>query len=172
MVRGGRTRKGSMQLSIEAIIILVIAIVLLGLGVAFIKNFFGEGEEALLGKFRPLKEECDVTASNPIIPKEFHVKKGEVNQENVCVYNNQNNDVANGRFEVLECIGPDGSAAPSSFVVNSLGQDIARGESTGYKTTIRTSENVSVGSTYICNIHVRGNFNTTVGPAQVTFTVS
>jgi len=55
-LRGRKFRIGSMQLSIEAIIILVIAIVLLGLGIAFIKTFFGKGADALAGSFDPIAE--------------------------------------------------------------------------------------------------------------------
>lgn len=172
-----------MQLSIEAIIVLVIAIVLLGLGVGFIKNFFGQGSDALLGKFTPLKEECDVTASNPVLPREFHVKKGSVNPMNLCVFNDQQSDVLGGTFEVQGCIGPGiagtSVAGAHPIEITSLGQDIGRGQSTGYKTTLETAGFVEVGGTYICNLQVKsapqpGSTATgaSVGPVQVTVQVS
>jgi hypothetical protein len=169
------SRKGSMQLSIEAIIILVIAIVLLGLGIAFIKGFFGKGSDALLGKFEPLKEECDVNSNNPIIPKEYHVKKGEVTAASICVFNDQDSDVVNGEFKVDGCIGP-GVTTPSATLINinSLGQTLPRGKSAGYKTTVTTDSSVQVGATYICNIRVLGTGASpkSVGPVQMTFQVS
>jgi hypothetical protein len=164
-----------MQLSIEAIIILVIAIVLLGLGIAFIKGFFGKGSEALLGKFEPLKEECDVNANNPIIPKEYHVKKGEVTAASICVFNDQDSDVIDGAFQVVGCIGP-GVTTPSATLIkiNSLGQTVPRGKSAGYKTTITPDTSVQVGSTYICNVKIQGTGTSpkSIGPVQMTFEVS
>jgi hypothetical protein len=156
-------RKGSMQLSIEAIIILVIAIVLLGLGIAFIKGFFGKGTDALLGSFDAVSERCDVSSDNPIIPKAFSVKQGEANQIKICVYNNQQQRIPNGVFKIANCVNPAGnplgatppaSALPSGELkFTSLGQDIERGETKGYKTNVQAGSSASPG-VYICNIEV------------------
>jgi len=168
-----RYKLGSMQLSIEAIIILVIAIVLLGLGIGFIKQFFGKGSESLLGKFEPLKEDCDVNANSPLIPKEITLKQGESIQTKICVYNNQEKKVKNAVFKFLKCVGPDGvpilsdeganKYAPNLkddvLVINALGQDIERNRFSGYKVSITagpsgTTTDSSQLGTYICNIVV------------------
>lgn len=183
-----------MQLSIEAIIVLVIAIVLLGLGIGFIKNFFGEGSEALLGKFEPLKEECDVTSSNPIIPKELSVQQGDRTQVNICVYNTADQTITDGVFKIESCIDPNGdvvtaTALADTITINSLGQNIDRAKTTGYKTTIEVGGDAALG-TYACNVLLQkagaGNnryavtrsgtppspTGPIVGPVQMTFTVN
>ena len=52
-----RTKKGSLQLSINAIVILILAITMLGLGLSFIKGIFGGTVEKLKGIQTQLAEE-------------------------------------------------------------------------------------------------------------------
>jgi len=52
-----KSRKGSLQLSINAIVILILAITMLGLGLSFIKGIFGGTVEKLKGIEKQLAEE-------------------------------------------------------------------------------------------------------------------
>jgi hypothetical protein len=157
-----------MQLSIEAIIILVIAIVLLGLGIAFIKNFFAKGSAGLEGAFDPIAEHCDVSADNPVVPREIRLTQGERRQVKICVYNDQAAKIPSAYFAFKECIKPAGATGPAAplpvsgnypvssvgdITLTSAGQDLARGQSYGYKTTVAISETAILG-TYICNVEI------------------
>jgi hypothetical protein len=156
-----------MQLSIEAIIILVIAIVLLGLGIGFIKNFFGKGTDALAGSFDPIAEHCDVSADNPVVPREIELSQGKSKQVRVCVYNNQVGQIPGATIRLGTCVDPAGltktapttagasSALPSDelkFIV--LGQDLDKGTTKGYKVGVSTSGTAQLG-TYICNAQIQ-----------------
>lgn len=78
-------------MSIEAIIVLVIAMVLLGLGIAFIQGFFKTGTAKLTEPFNAIEFGCDPTAANPITtsPPEMEVKAGDELRVKVCVYGTQ-----------------------------------------------------------------------------------
>ena len=101
-----KSRKGSMQLSIEAIIILVIAIVLLGLGIAFIKNFFGKAQDPLGSQIDSLKS-CNANSETPLLPTNFNVDSTKV-QFDLCVYNNGGLDLKNAKIRILSCMDDGG----------------------------------------------------------------
>jgi hypothetical protein len=50
-------KKGALELSITAIVVLIIAITVLGLGIGFIKNLFSEGTETISAQFDSVKEQ-------------------------------------------------------------------------------------------------------------------
>ena len=52
-----KKKRGSLQLSINAIVILILAITMLGLGLSFIKGIFGGTVEKLKGIEKQLAEE-------------------------------------------------------------------------------------------------------------------
>lgn len=161
-----------MQLSIEAIIILVIAIVLLGLGIAFVKDFFGKGSNSLLGAFDTANERCDANSNTPIVPKTYSIKRGTT-PANICVYNDQDSDIVDGTIIVDSCIGPNIAGSSTSMItITSLGQNIGRAKNAGYKTTVQADSSAEIGGTYICNIRVSGTNQKIIGPVQVTFTVN
>lgn len=166
-----------MQLSIEAIIVLVIAIVLLGLGIGFIRSFFTQGESGLGEYFDPIQEGCQVDAHNVILPKEFSMKPGSTTLHKVCVYNNRDAQIIDGVFGVRSCMGPDGTDATALITFGSLEQSIDRGQAKGYKIPIAVSREADLG-TYICNIYVKQKGRTyddntvpVIGPEQVSFLV-
>jgi len=50
-------KKAALELSITAIVVLIIAITVLGLAIGFIKNLFGEGTKTITMQFESIKEE-------------------------------------------------------------------------------------------------------------------
>ena len=184
-----------MQLSIEAIIVLVIAIVLLGLGIAFIKNFFGKGSDALLGSFDPINERCDVSADNPVIPKDLSVTQGETKQVKICVYNNQNANIPNAVLKISQCVDPSGDKKPlnapttgtplptalpnDEIKITTLAQNIDRGKTVGYKATLAVASAPAnaggAGSelgTYICNVVVECDGSTCANTGKINTQMS
>ena len=49
-------KKAALELSITAIVVLIIAITVLGLAIGFIKNLFGEGQKTITSQFESIKE--------------------------------------------------------------------------------------------------------------------
>ena len=76
-------KKGALELSITAIVVLIIAITVLGLAIFFIKNLFGESTELLTGQLAKIKEQLrknlEETGELVVMSKgtELEVKRGE-----------------------------------------------------------------------------------------------
>ena len=76
-------KKGALELSITAIVVLIIAITVLGLAIFFIKNLFGESTELLTGQLAKIKEQLrknlEETGELLVMSKgtELEAKRGE-----------------------------------------------------------------------------------------------
>ncbi len=76
-------KKGALELSITAIVVLIIAITLLGLAIFFIKNLFKGGTEIFTGELAKIKEQLrtNLEESGELfvfsIGSEIEIKKGE-----------------------------------------------------------------------------------------------
>jgi hypothetical protein len=169
-----------MQLSIEAIIILVIAFVLLGLAIVFVKGFFtqaGDRTDKIIGD---TTNACNTaTSDNPITPKKFQIQQGGKSDEEICVLNNADTPLVDSQLLLANCIDPDGTSVAGLTTPNaaikliSAPLDIKRGESKAYQTTIRVNSTTAIG-TYICNVIVQKTGVASapkVGPIQMTFEV-
>ncbi len=148
-----RSRKGSMQLSIEAIIILVIAMVLLGLAIAFITGFFKQGTSKLTEPFDAISFGCDPSANDPIktSPTLLQLKAGDTLQAKICVYNTLALDAKNVNVGVEGCVN-NVIPAPAVTDVPKLltqPQNIKRTETGGFNTILTAP---SKPGTYICTL--------------------
>jgi hypothetical protein len=176
-----------MQLSIEAIIVLVIAMVLLGLGIGFIQDFFGKGQSTLIKAFDPLEFGCTPTAQHPIqvSPKDPELRSGDDLPLKICVYATVPSPRA--IVGITNCKSTAGVSMTPELLVGP--QDIKRTEIGGFD-TILTAQNLTgsdlpVGK-YICTIVAATPANasdefpnaeqmptaTTIGTQQVTITVT
>jgi hypothetical protein len=165
------TRKGSMQLSIEAIIILVIAFVFLGLVIVFVKNFFGQAGTTSTQYLDQAGNPCNsANDDNPITPNKFQIKQGGSITEGICVLNSIKSPITGGILQREVCIDPDGTtiSSPSSIIKFISGPlDIARGESKTYQTSIKVDPAAKLG-VYICNVFVqKGSSDPKIGPIQL-----
>lgn len=60
-------KKGAMELGIGTVVMLVIAIVIIGAGIAFIRGFFQTGESSLTGAFDIVEFRVEPTRTNPLV---------------------------------------------------------------------------------------------------------
>jgi len=171
----GVTRKGSMQLSIEAIIILVIAMVLLGLGISFIQGFFKQAREKTGEAFDPIQFGCNPDAVDPITvsPSSPELKSGDQLEVKICVY--ANTDASQGAsVKIDSCTSTAGGTEVPLFL--SAAQGISRTEIGGFKTILTAKDaadpttDLSVG-TYICTIEATVGA-VVLGTEQVTISVT
>jgi hypothetical protein len=78
-----RNKKGALELSITAIVVLIIAITVLGLAIFFIKNLFKEGTDLFTSEFSRIKEQLkkNLEESGELVVMdkgtELEVKRGE-----------------------------------------------------------------------------------------------
>ncbi|HLD07077.1 MAG TPA: hypothetical protein VJC16_06125 [Candidatus Nanoarchaeia archaeon] len=101
-------KRGSLSLSVNAIVVLVLAVIIMSFAITFIQKYLREAEVGISGQFPEL--EVPVSAENPIgIGNNFLIKPGEERRVTVGVYNNQNNDVTISNFQI-DC--PNSPAAP------------------------------------------------------------
>jgi len=103
-------KKGALELSITAIVVLIIAITVLGLAIFFIKNLFGESTELLTGQLAQIKDQlrANMEESGELVVfskgTEFKLKRGERFGFHIGVRNTESNDLC---FRIaVECSKP------------------------------------------------------------------
>ncbi|MBU0667410.1 MAG: hypothetical protein ABIC91_04530 [Nanoarchaeota archaeon] len=81
------SKKGSLNLSIQAIVILVMAMALLGLGLGFIRTMFASGTNKLIGELDNINI-MQASDSQPIVmTNTVKINKGKYAQLQVSLYN-------------------------------------------------------------------------------------
>lgn len=86
-------KKASLSLSIEAIVVLILAIVVMAFALPFISDLFEKTKGGLLGQFPEV--EIYATSQNPIgIGNEFYIKEGQERKMSLHVYNTNTNSIA------------------------------------------------------------------------------
>ncbi|MBU1199625.1 MAG: hypothetical protein KKF46_03140 [Nanoarchaeota archaeon] len=144
-------KKASMQLGINAIVVLIIALAILGLAMSFITNLFksGEGELKELLNKEQLKVHAD--SNDPFVfdPSEIVVKAKKEIKVVVVVFN-ELNEKAEVSLELDRCIDDDGDPVTGIGLV-SFEQDIESGEEGGFKVKFVAGD-VDSGS-YICKVN-------------------
>ena len=142
-------KKGAINLSINMIIVLIIAIVILGFALSFVTKMFRQGEVALSGQFPEVK--VAVTRDNPIgIGSEFLVREGEVRKVNLKVMNtgSTNIDSSDGTSDLTITCEQSSTLTVSPYER----KNIAAGDSATIKAVI-TGGNSMVNND-ICTISV------------------
>lgn len=168
-----------MQLSIEAIIILVIAFTLLGFGIVFVKNVFGKGGNQV-DDYLTTKACTTASSEYPIAPQKFTVDKGGAFETKLCVYNNAASDLTEVQLKIQGCKAPpNADGTPGAYLtadipisIDVAPLDIKRNKGGEYQPTFRATNAASLG-TYICNIYAQKADSTgeKIGPVQITVEV-
>ena len=168
-----------MQLSIEAIIVLVIAMVLLGLGLTFVRGFFKTGTDKLQEPFDAIEFGCDPSASDPITisPSALEVKAGDDIEPKICLYATIPADPA--ILGIKSCKSATSDTLKPTLLAAS--QKIDRTEIGGFPTILSaidqaTGDDLPVGR-YICTLEavVADEYDGTAeafATKQVTITIT
>ena len=139
-----------MQLGINAIVILIIALAILGLAMAFITNLFKRGQSQLGGLIERTDLPVHADPSNPIVfdYNDLSIKAGDDGKLVVSVYNSDfgDNDVY---LEMTNCVDAGGSTV-GTIGLGAPDQKIPRGMDAGYKAIITTG--TTPNGNYICSI--------------------
>jgi len=151
-------KKGSLELSIQAIVIIVIAFVVLGLILNFVRGGIGKGGDDFDDIIDANKLVNPPTAANPLTFSDVSIKRNEVKSLEVGYYNRDSDAHKDVKLRISTCIASkdveknsiktDGSTLPT---INSISHDIEPSTSVGFKVLFKENGLLG-GSTYICKL--------------------
>lgn len=146
-------KRGSLSLSINAIVMLVLAIMMLGLGIAFMKGMLGKGSSKVAGAIDAADLEMPATADKPLsVQREISMKAsdGESFNLKIGIYNTKSSPIT---YKLdISCKNQAGNES-SSFLLSSADIDVPSLEqrATGALLSI-SGAGVKSGATYICKL--------------------
>ncbi|MBI4440867.1 hypothetical protein HY639_01750 [Candidatus Woesearchaeota archaeon] len=157
-------KKGDLALSVNAIVIVVISFVVLGLALTLTRSIFkfaGERAESVI----PLTElEAKPTPDNPItISDTVSITRNGKQTLSVGYYNKNDYPAVNARFSMAICQDEDGETidADKRPIITSPAQTTKASEAKGYK--IILTENGLESGVYICTVMVhKANIDVTL----------
>ncbi len=145
------SKKGSINLGISTIVVLVIAMVLIAAGISFIRGFFNLGEKKLAGAFEVDDFGMKPDRTNPLVLDQGKIRLKATGEEIVRAgfYNSANSDVTGVIINITGCTQ---NKIPK---VDSLPQDVKPGESAGFRLIVSagdSSNKLEGGNTYVCTL--------------------
>ncbi len=162
-------RKGSISLSMQAIAIVVITIIVLGLVINMASTFLKRGAGQLGELVEGVKLKNPPTADEPLTFDEKPVFKGNQVENEIIInlYCNQGT-CSNVNFKFSECINSSGDNTPQTPTIINIKKDVNLGESFGFPSIIKTR--LDPGD-YICNVQAVDR-STIYAELQTTITVT
>jgi len=174
----GCVKKGSLQLSINAIVILIMAMVVLGLGLGFIRNLFDRGETNLIKVIDNNQLKNKATYNEPFtLDSKISLKQGASSYILVGVFNkdtssktisvkltgckNKNGNPINTNANTGSNVGTGGSNdnADASLDIVFPGEiTLKSNEATGFQGLVSVGKAIPTGS-YLCTIEVQDETN-------------
>ena len=159
-----KCRKASLNLSINAIVVLILAITMLGLGLGFIRTMFKGATSKLGSAVEGVSLKNPADASNPLtMDEKIDIKQGGENQIEVGIYNKLSDEQTNVAIAIESCRDTGNIEMPS--VPNLAAppiRSLPTGESAGYKAilSLKGNRDYLVGNTYICSIEASSSETT------------
>ena len=156
-----RNKKGSMELGINAIVVLIIALALLGLGIGFVTKLFTASQSKMVRIIDRTELPIHADSLNPMVfdTTNLEVKAGKSEPLIVSIYNDANVDVAGppygqGAFITADsCVDSLGIpiSTTSDIMINSPAQGIGANIDAGFAVIVQVDSNLRKGS-YICTV--------------------
>jgi hypothetical protein len=149
-------KKAALNLSVQAIVILVIAFVVLGLALTLTRYVFKIGMSKAGEAIDIIELESKPSPDNPItIPGKVTIGIKDTKELKIGVYNAKGLQFTNAVLAISDCIKAGANASVSSDILPSLttiSQTIGISESKGYGAIL--SENGLTAGNYICTLKV------------------
>ncbi|MBU1975210.1 MAG: hypothetical protein KKG59_02275 [Nanoarchaeota archaeon] len=149
-------KRGSLSLSVNAIVVFILAFSMLGVGLFLINQIRTNMAEGTTGAFDINELRNPPTSDRPlVVPETVSVKiGGKVNQD-IGFYANKE-PVQNIFFEILDC-NDGGTLVPPALQPKIIGGglNVDLGEAKGFKVLISTERDdngLQVGNTYVCKL--------------------
>lgn len=147
------SKKGSLNLSIEAIVIIVVAFVVLGLGLTLTRTIFKGAEQKLPEAFAVTQLEATPTAENPItISQSIEIGRNSEKTMDVGFYNQDTNSAKAATFAITSCLDKAKKSVTEKPEMASISQDVPANTAMGFS-VILTEKGLAPG-TYICTLAI------------------
>jgi len=142
--------RGAVNLTINAIVVIVFALAMLGLGLAFIRGAFTSVTDKVTF---PLPD-IDATATETIVlPFEtLVVRKGVQAEFSINFYNNENETLTQDKSPIITQCVPDG-LGDTAAATASVGQTVEVGSTASYKALFTIPSSAS-SQKYACNLQI------------------
>jgi len=175
------TKRGSLELSTNAIVVIVLAFVMLGLGLSIIRTLGNNTSDAIPKALGLADLDQKPTADAPLtIPDTLKIQAGGTPTNiKIGYYNADGSDHQGVNFIFRKCLDP--SAANSAEIdqnlptVTTLSQDVSASKAAAFNAIIKTptaNSGVAGGKTYICEFDVVDGTSTTVLSKQIALQVT
>src|SRR3989344_5352930 len=158
-------KKASLQLSIEAIVIIILAITLLGLGLTFMRQFIGKGSEEFSQILDISKLDNPATVNTPLTaPSELVVRTTETSELDIGFYCDSSTECREVSPRLINC-NPLVTLTANQQLLIAPKTNVGPHQSIGFKTIIDTSY-LNPATTYICTLEVASRTNPPSGQQQ------
>ena len=145
-----KNKKGSMEMSINSIVILVMAMALLGLGLTFIRGMMGGATSKLGGSIEAADLSEPPTSEKPItMDRSVKIKSGSNVKLKIGYYNTGNQKVTGAVPTVKSCT----DLAAGDLTITALSQDVNPGSAVGFEVIMKVKTGVAQG-TYGCSLKI------------------
>ena len=152
-----KNKKGSMELGINAIVVLIIALALLGLGIGFVTKLFTSSQAKMVRIIDRTDLPIHADSLNQIVfdTSTIAVKEGRSEPLVVSVFNDGTTTGGGAKVTNGECVDSSGTI---SYLINiaSPTQDIPPGTDVGFSVSVSALDGSAVGTgitSYICTVH-------------------
>lgn len=145
-------KKGSLSLSVNAIVTFVLAFAMLGFGLLIINNLRDETGGAVQNVFNLDDLQSPPTSQNPIVVDDaIRLKKSDTKNYKIGVYNNRDNSISDTFPQFSDCTS--GLSGGTQIKVVGLNGNIAPSDSLVFQVNIVTEGVVNTGS-FVCNLRI------------------
>lgn len=165
-----KNRKAALDVSINSIVVIVFAVTMLGLGLAFIKGYFEKAKSTI--NIDEVGEVPEATVSNPIslAREDLNVEKGKTSTFGAKFYNNKESSHSVS-FSINQCVS-DSTVPTTAFVLLSSAQTVNVGDQKQFKLQLKVAA-TTPSKEYICTLQAlsSGTSATLLEEKQVTVKV-
>lgn len=150
-----RNKKASMELGINAIVVLIIALALLGLGIAFVTKLFSSSQSKMVRIIDRTELPIHADALNPIVfdTSNLQIKAGK---QEVLIVSVWNDDIYDSDPTYIQhfnqCVDNFGVAASTRVTISSPSQPIPAGSDAGFSVIVKPAAGELKGTSFICTV--------------------
>jgi len=155
-----RKRSASMELGINAIVIIVLAMLILSLGIGFIRNLITKGSQNFGSAIDNAELENPADAANPVtIDKTVQVKAGKTAKIKIGFYN-----INSGALTIAPMLDAE---CEKNFNLSSGVQTVPQGEARGYVAVLTADTGLT--GTHVCTVEFQDTSTPPVSIASKQF---
>ncbi|MBN1645978.1 hypothetical protein JW868_02975 [Candidatus Woesearchaeota archaeon] len=152
-------KKGSLSLSVNAIVVFILAFAMLGVGIYFVNIIRDNIGSGALAVFDANELPNPPTADKPItMPTEITIKGGATEKYDIGFYNVGPDDATDATPVIKACYGDgnttDEAQADRPFIISSFAT-VPKYESKAFPIKIKTSDDLESNKTWVCTLEMQ-----------------